>query len=216
MARSPEKPAPERMTAASPRFVLIAITLAGLLVLATGVLLALVYRDNPKGVAGSVLASAIGGPFRLVDQNGKPFTEANLQGKWHLVFFGYTHCPDTCPTTLNELALALDKLGAKKDQVDIVFISVDPERDTPDLLKSYVASFDAPIVALSGSADEVKQATKSFRAYYAKHQPRPDGSYDMDHSAVIYIMDPQGRFTATLTPDTPADRMAERLAKLLS
>lgn len=211
MARPPDKPA-----AASPRFVLIAVTLAGLLILATGVLLALAFRDTPKGVAGSVLGSAIGGPFRLTDQNGKPFTEADLQGKWHLVFFGYTHCPDTCPTTLNELALALDKLGAKKQQVDIVFISVDPERDTPELLKSYVASFDAPIVALTGSPDEVKQATKSFRIYYAKHQPRPDGGYDMDHSAVIYIMDPQGRFTATLTPDASADAMAQRLEKLLS
>jgi len=211
MAQPPNKP-----PAASPRFTLIAVALAGLLILATGVLLALMFRDTPKGVAGSVLGSAIGGPFRLVDHNGKPFTEADLQGKWHLVFFGYTHCPDTCPTTLNELALALDKLGAKKQQVDIVFISVDPERDTPELLKSYVASFDAPIVALTGSTDELKQATKAFRVYYAKHQPRPDGSYDMDHSAVIYIMDPQGRFTATLTPDASADTMAQRLEKLLS
>lgn len=209
-------PPSEKPSGGSPRFVLIAASLAGLLILATGVLLTLAYRDNPKGVAGSVLASAIGGPFRLVDQDGKPFTEANLRGKWHLVFFGYTHCPDTCPTTLNELALALDKLGAKKGRVDIVFISVDPERDTPDLLKSYIASFDAPIVALTGTPDDIKQATKAFRVYYAKHQPRPDGRYDMDHSAVIYIMDPQGRFTATLTPDTPADQMAQRLEKLVS
>jgi len=210
MARSPDKPA-----APSPRFALMAAALAGFLILAAGVLLVLVFRDTPKGVAGGVLASAIGGPFRLVDQNGNAFTEAALQGKWHLVFFGYTHCPDTCPTTLNELALALDKLGAKKRQVDIVFVSVDPERDTPELMKSYVASFDAPIVALTGSADEVKQAAKAFRVFYAKH-PRSDGGYDMDHSAVIYIMDPQGRFTATLTPDIPADAVAQRLEKLLS
>jgi protein SCO1 len=219
MARSPDKPASDKPTATdpggSPRFVLIAAALAGLLILAAGAVLALAFRDNPKGVASSVLASAIGGPFHLVDQNGKPFTEANLQGKWHLVFFGYTHCPDTCPTTLNELALALDKLGAKKRQVDIVFVSVDPERDTPELMKSYVASFDAPIVALTGNADEVREAAKAFRVYYAKH-PRSDGGYDMDHSAVIYIMDPQGRFTATLTPDTPADAMAQRLEKLVS
>jgi len=210
MARSPDK-----LAAGSRRFALIAAALAGLLILATGALLVLALRDVPKGVAGGVLASAVGGPFRLVDQNGKPFTEAQLQGKWHLVFFGYTHCPDTCPTTLNELALALDKLGAKKSQFDIVFVSVDPERDTPELLKSYVASFDAPIVALTGSVDEVKQAAKAYRVYYAKH-PRADGGYDMDHSAVIYIMDPQGRFTATLTPDASADTMAQRLEKLLS
>src|SRR4051794_39197746 len=151
MTGAPQKPA------GPPRLALVAAALAALLVLGSGLLFFLSYRDNPKGAAATLLASAIGGPFQLVDQNGKAFTDADLKGKWHLVFFGYTHCPDTCPTTLNELALALDKLGAKKDQVDIVFISVDPERDTPELLKSYIASFDAPIFALTGSADEVKQ-----------------------------------------------------------
>ena len=219
MARSSEKPArekpaPEKLAAASPRFVLIAITLAGLLVLATGVLLACLSR-HPEGRGRQRVGQRDRRPVPPRRPERQAFTEANLQGKWHLVFFGYTHCPDTCPTTLNELALALDKLGAKKDQVDIVLISVDPERDTPEILKSYVASFDAPIVALTGSPDEVKQAAKAYRVYYAKH-PRADGNYDMDHSAVIYIMDPQGRFTATLTPDAPADTMAQRLEKLLS
>src|ERR1044071_3012162 len=97
MAHSSDRPP------ASPSFALVAATVAGLLVLAAGALLWFGSRDNPKGIAGSVLSAAIGGPFRLVDQNGKPFTEANLRGKWHLVFFGYTHCPDTCPTTLNEI-----------------------------------------------------------------------------------------------------------------
>jgi protein SCO1 len=96
-----------------------------------------------------------------------------------------------------------------------VFITVDPERDTPDVLKSYVQSFDASIIALTGSPAAVAQAAKDYRVYYAKHS-RPDGGYDMDHSAVIYIMDPQGRFTATFTPDATADAMAERLQKLLS
>jgi protein SCO1/2 len=95
-----------------------------------------------------------------------------------------------------------------------VFISVDPERDTPPVLKSYVESFDAPVVALSGTPDEVKQAAADYRVYYAKH-PRDDGGYDMDHSAVIYIMDPQGRFTATFTPDDTPDTMVKRLQKLL-
>ena len=141
--------------------------------------------------------------------------DADLKGKWHLVFFGYTHCPDTCPTTLNELSLALDKLGPRRDRVGIVLISVDPERDTPEILKSYVESFDAPITALTGTPDAVAQAAKSYRVYYAKH-PRPDGGYDMDHSAVIYVMDAEGRFTATFTPDTPADAIVQRLQKLLS
>ncbi len=209
MASTPHKPT------GSPRFMAIAVTLAGLLVLAAGAMLGLALRDNPKGAAGTLLGSAIGGPFHLVDQNGKAFSEADLKGKWHLVFFGYTHCPDTCPTALNEMSLALDRLGKERDAVGIVFISVDPERDTPELLKSYVASFDAPIVALTGSADAVKEAAKAYRVYYAKH-PRAEGGYDMDHSAVIYVMDPEGRFTATFTPDATADDMAARLKKLLS
>jgi len=208
MALSSEK------TSGSPHWVVMAAALAGFLILAAGALLWFGFRDNPRGVAGSVLSAAIGGPFQLVDQNGKAFTAANLQGKWHLLFFGYTHCPDTCPTTLNELALALDKLGKRKDRVGIVFISVDPERDTPEVLKSYVESFDAPIVALTGTPDQIKQVARAYRVYYAKHQ-RSGGEYDMDHSAVIFVMDPQGRFTATLSPDTPADAMAQRLEKLL-
>jgi protein SCO1/2 len=178
-------------------------------------LLVLASRDNPKGAAGTLLASAIGGPFELVDQNGKAFSDADLHGKWHLVFFGYTHCPDTCPTALNEMSLALDRLGKARSEIGVVFISVDPERDTPDVLKSYVAAFDAPIEALTGSAEQVDKAARAYRIYYAKHK-RPDGGYDMDHSAVIYVMDPQGRFTATLTPDSTAAAIAERLQKLLS
>jgi len=209
MAPRPEKPA------GAPRFAAIAVTLAGLLVLAAGGLVSLAFRDNPKGAAGTLLATAIGGPFELVDQNGKRFGDSDLKGKWHLVFFGYTNCPDTCPTALNEMALALDRLGQERDEVSIVFITVDPERDTPEVLKPYVANFDAPIVALTGTAEEVAQAAKAYRVYYAKH-PRPEGGYDMDHSAVIYVMDPQGRFTATFTPDSTPEAIAERLQKLLS
>jgi len=201
--------------AGTRRYALIAVALAALLVLTAGGLIAFVLRDRPQGVAGTMLASVIGGPFQLVDQNGKPFTDADLKGKWHLVFFGYTHCPDACPTALNEMALALDKLGEQRSSVGIVFITVDPERDTPDVLKSYAQSFDAPIEALTGSADDVAKAARAYRVYYARH-PREDGGYDMDHSAVIYVIDPQGRFTATLTPDASADAIAARLEKLLS
>ena len=198
-----------------PRFALVAIAFAGVLVIAAGVLLALALRETPRGAAGTALASAIGGQFQLIDQNGKPFSDANLKGKWHLIFFGYTHCPDACPTALNEMSLALDRLGIKRDEVGVVFITVDPERDTPDVLKSYVQSFDAPIVALTGSPEAVAQAAKAYRVFYAKH-PRADGDYDMDHSAVIYVMNPEGRFTATFTPDSSADAIVQRLQKLIS
>jgi protein SCO1/2 len=197
------------------RFALVAIVFAGVLVIAAGVLLALALRETPRGAAGTALASAIGGQFQLIDQNGKPFSDANLKGKWHLIFFGYTHCPDACPTALNEMSLALDRLGIKRDEVGVVFITVDPERDTPGVLKSYVQSFDAPIVALTGSPEAVAQAAKAYRVFYAKH-PRADGDYDMDHSAVIYVMNPEGRFTATFTPDSSADAIVQRLQKLIS
>jgi len=215
MSSTPPNPPIPPQPAGTPRFLLVAIVLAGLLVIAAGALLVFAYRDGPRGAAGTLLASAIGGPFELIDQNGKPFTDADLKGKWHLVFFGYTHCPDVCPTTLNEVSLALDRLGKKREQVGVVFITVDPERDTPESLKSYVASFDAPVTALSGSPDQVAEAARAYRVYFAKRK-RADGNYDVDHGAVIYVMDPQGRFTATFTPDTTAELMAQRLAKLLS
>ena len=209
MPRNTDKPS------VSPRFAVLALVFAAVLIVAAGALLIVAMRENPKGAAGTMLASAIGGPFQLVDQNGKRVSDADLKGKWQLLFFGYTHCPDACPTALNEIALALDKLGDKRDKVEVVFITVDPERDTPQVLKSYVQSFDASIVALTGSPDQVAQAAKAYRVFYAKH-PRPDGGYEMDHSAVIYVMDPRGRFTATFTPESTADAIAERLQKLLS
>jgi len=188
-----------------PTFLVLATVFAGVLVLVAGVLIALAFRDQGKGAAGSPLAAAIGGPFSLVDQNDKPFTDANLKGKWQLVFFGYTHCPDVCPTTLNDLSLALDQLGDKKSQVGIVFISVDPERDTPAVLKSYVGSFGGPVEALTGSPDAVAQAAKDYKVYYAKH-PRSDGGYDMDHSALIYIMDPPAASPRPSPPTTSPTR----------
>jgi len=197
------------------RFVLVGVLLGGLVILAAGALLSFGLRETPKGAAGTLLASAIGGPFRLVDQNGKTVTDADLKGKWSLIYFGYTHCPDACPTTLNEIAIALDDLGPKRDAVRPVFITVDPERDTPEVLKSYVTSFDAPILALTGTPEAVAQAAKDYRVYYAKH-PEPGGDYSMDHSSVIYVMDPEGRFTATFTPESSPEDIAARLKKLLA
>jgi protein SCO1 len=210
MARNPRGGAP------NPRhFALIAALLAGFLILGAGAFLGLALRDNARGVAGTPLASAIGGPFRLVDQNGKTVTDADLRGKWLLVYFGYTHCPDACPTALNDISIALDELGPKRAEVRPVFITVDPERDTPEALKSYVTSFDAPILALTGTNEEIAQAARGYRVYYAKH-PEPGGDYSMDHSSVIYVMDPEGRFTASFTHESSPEEIAERLKKLLA
>jgi protein SCO1 len=199
----------------SRRFVLAACLLGGLVIMGAGALLALAHRDAPRGAAGTLLASAIGGPFRLVDQNGNTVTDADLKGKWSLVYFGYTHCPDACPTALNDIAIALDQLGPRREAVRSVFITVDPERDTPEVLKEYVTSFDAQILALSGSAEEIARAAKAYRVYYAKH-PEPGGDYSMDHSSVIYVMDPEGRFTASFTHQSTPEEIADRLKKLLA
>jgi protein SCO1 len=198
-----------------PRLLLVAALLAAFIILGSAAFLAVELHDNGKGVAGSVLGNAIGGAFTLVDQNGKTVTNTALEGKWLLVYFGYTHCPDACPTTLNNIALALRDLGKKSDEVRPVFITIDPERDTPQVMKDYVTAFDAPILALTGTVAEVARAAKNYRVYYAKH-PEAGGDYSMDHSSVIYVMDPKGRFTASFTGEDPPAQMAERLKKLLT
>jgi protein SCO1/2 len=197
------------------RFLLVAVLLGGLVVFGGAAFLGLTHRDTPRGAAGTLLANAIGGPFRLVDQNGKTVTDADLKGKWSLIYFGYTHCPDACPTALNDMSIALDELGPRRSAVRPVFITVDPERDTPEVLKSYVTAFDAPIMALTGSPEEIAQAAKGYRVYFAKH-PEAGGDYSMDHSSVIYVMDPEGRFTASFTHQNTPEEIAERLKKLLA
>lgn len=199
----------------SPRFVLVAVAAVGLLILAAGALIGLGLRAGPPGSGGNPLSAAVGGPFHLVDQNGKPFSDADMKGKWQLVYFGYTHCPDACPTALNDMALALDKIGSRRGDVGIVFITVDPARDTQAVLKDYVASFDAPIVALTGTDAEIAQAASAYHVYYAKHAEK-GGGYSMDHSSIIYVMDPQGRFTASFTHENSPEEIAGRLDKLVS
>jgi protein SCO1/2 len=198
-----------------PRLLLAAALLAGFMILGTGALIALELHGGSRGAGATLLSTAIGGPFKLVDQNGNTVTNTDLEGRWLLVYFGYTHCPDACPTALNTIALALSQLGPQKSAVRPVFITVDPARDTPQALKDYVAAFDAPILALTGSDDAVAQAATEYRVYYAKH-PEPGGDYSMDHTSIIYVMDPKGRFTASFTGEDPPELIAGRLKKLLA
>ena len=158
----------------------------------------------------------IGGPFQLVDaRSGKTVTDQDYKGKWLLVYFGYTHCPDACPTALNDLSLALDKLGEKRQAMAPVFITIDPDRDTADVMKDYVASFAPDIVGLTGTTEQIGQAEKAYRVYAAKH-PTKDGGYDMDHSSIIYVMDPSGRFVTNFTHETDPEQMAAKLMSLAS
>jgi protein SCO1 len=155
----------------------------------------------------------IGGPFALTDQNGIMRTEKDYRGKYTLVFFGYTYCPDVCPTTLAVMSAALDKLGARADKLVPLFITVDPKRDTPEKLKSYLGSFDPRFVGLTGEPKDIAAVAKEYRVYYREHPAENGGEYTVDHSGVIYLMDPNGAFVANYSLETSPEAMAADLAK---
>ena len=143
----------------------------------------------------------LGGPFALTDQDGVVRTEKDYRGKYTLVFFGYTYCPDVCPTTLAVMSAALDKLGAQADKIVPLFITVDPKRDTPEKLKSYLASFPR-FVGLTGKDSDIAAVAKEYRVYYREHPPENGGEYTVDHSGVVYLMDPNGAFVANYSLQT--------------
>jgi protein SCO1/2 len=162
-------------------------------------------------------ALTVGGPFSLIDGDGKPVTDQTWRGKYMLVYFGYTYCPDVCPTTLTNVAAALDKLGPKADQLQPLFITVDPQRDTPAVVKQYAAAFSPRLIGLTGSPAQIAAAAKEYRVYYAKHQTGPGPEdYSMDHSSVLYLMGPDGRFIAPVRADEDGPEIAATLTKLMS
>lgn len=140
-------------------------------------------------------SSAIGGPFKLIDQNGKPITENDFKGRPFLVFFGYTHCPDVCPTTLFDVSELMRALGPDADRTAALFITVDPERDTAAVIKDYLSSFDPHLRGATGDRTAIDAAQKAYRVY-AKKIPAERDDYSMDHTALVYLMDKQGRFVA--------------------
>jgi protein SCO1 len=184
----------------------IAAFLAGALAL-----FATVWLTLPNG---ATQPSGVGGPFRLIDQNGRAVTERDFKGEPFLVFFGFTNCPDICPTTLFEMSEVLKRLGPDADKTAALFISVDPERDTPEKLKDYVSSFHPRIFGLTGTLEEIALVEKEYRVY-AKKVPLKDGDYTMDHTAVVYLMDKDGRFVAPFNLKKSADEAAADLRRRL-
>jgi protein SCO1/2 len=171
-------------------------------------------RIGGLGRTVSTGEATIGGPFVLVDQDGKTKTDADFRGKFMLIYFGYSFCPDVCPTTLQEMADAFAKLGSKKSRVVPVFITVDPARDTPHVLKEYLKSFGPEFVGLTGDEKQIAQAARVYRVFIRKH-PLPGGNYSMDHSGVIYLMGPDGRFVTYYEDEIGPDKMAEDMRKRL-
>ncbi len=159
-------------------------------------------------------AAAVGGPFQLEDEDGKAVSDADMKGRPFLVFFGFTHCPDVCPTTLFEISELMRSLGKDADRTAALFITVDPERDTPEKLKDYLSNFDPHVRGLTGDPAAVAAVTKAYRVY-TKKVPLENGDYTMDHTAVVYLMDKNGRFVAPFNMKRTPDEEAAELRRYL-
>jgi len=184
--------------------------LGGLLVVFGAILVIAGRAPSPIGPA----VAAVGGPFHLEDQNGRPVSDADMKGRPFLVFFGFTHCPDVCPTTLFDISQLLKSLGEDADRTGALFITVDPQRDTPAVLKDYLSNFDPHLRGLTGDSAAVEAALKAYRVY-AKKVPLPGDDYTMDHTAVVYLMDKEGRFVAPFNLKRAPQASAEELRRYL-
>lgn len=193
----------------------ICITMA----IAVAVATVITVRDRDSATAAPVTSTgqpSVGGPFQLVDQDGRTVDQTLLDGKWSLVFFGFTYCPDFCPTTLAALDATQKRLGDRADDVQIVFISVDPARDTPQALKDYLSSdgFPAGVIGLTGSETQVKAAADAYRAYYQK--VGEGEGYTMNHSLTVYLMGPDGTFRTALAHDLGPERAAQLIERVMA
>jgi protein SCO1/2 len=163
-------------------------------------------------------ATAIGGSFELVAHTGERVTDADFRGRYLLVAFGYTYCPDVCPLTLQRVSVALAELGADARAVQVVFLTVDPQRDTPEALASYLEAFDPGIIGLTGTAEQVDRAAKAYRVYYARVETEDDvqgDDYLMDHSAILYLMGPDGSYLAHFSPNDAPTEIAKTIRQHL-
>ena len=160
----------------------------------------------------STTPTQIGGPFALTDQNGMRRTDADYRGKYMLIFFGYTYCPDVCPTTLAVISAALNMMGSRADRIVPIFITVDPKRDKPEILKAYLNAFGARWVGLTGEPEEIASVAKAYRVFY-RESPGEGDNYTVDHSGVVYLMKPDGSYLANYSLTNSPDAMAADLTR---
>ena len=198
-----------------PRGLRFAFAAAVLLVVigAGGLAVELLWRPVP--VVAAYLNPAIGGPFALTDSSGRAVTEQTYRGKWLLVFFGYTHCTDACPLALNKIGVAIHLLGADAAELQPLFITIDPARDTPQVMARYLKSFNPRIVGLTGSEARIAAVAREYRVYFSPSQTAAEKDYQVDHSAFIYVVNPEGKFVKVLDPDLSGRALADRLRPLL-
>ena len=175
---------------------------------------AVIFIVTGRSPAPIAMPSAVGGQFKLVDQNDKPITDQDMKGHPFLVFFGFTHCPDVCPSTLFDVSEVFRALGPQAKDVRALFITVDPERDTPAVLKDYLSSFDPRVIGVTGDANAIAAAEKAYRVY-AKKVPLDGGGYTMDHTAIVYLMNKDGRFVTPFNLKRRPQEAAEDLKRYL-
>lgn len=173
----------------------------------------LIWRQSLPQQAESTAFGTIGGPFTLTGTDGKPFASSKLNGRPAAMFFGFTHCPDVCPTTLARLARLRRQLGQGDDALSIVFVSVDPERDTPAELQAYLSLFDTPVVGLTGTPAQVEQVKKQF-GIFSRKVDQPGGGYSVDHTAAVILLDRNGQFVATLSPEEGDEVALDKLKRI--
>ena len=190
------------------------LAMAALAVAAALVGAALVQRLGhvPMGT-GTAL---VGGPFTLINQDGQTVTDKDFSGKYMLIFFGYTYCPDVCPTELQVMTQALVTMGERAASIRPLFITIDPERDTPEVMKSYVENFGGNLIGLTGSAEQIAAVAKAYRVYYKRAGSADASDYLMDHSSIIYLMGPDGRFVKHMAYTTDAAKLASDLKETLT
>ena len=172
--------------------------------------------EGPKFKSTDITGSDFGRELALIGHDGKPRTLADFRGKAVVLFFGYTHCPDICPTTLVDMAEVMKKLGSNAARVQVLFVTVDPERDTPEVLAKYVPAFDPGFLGMSGDAAATKRAAQEFKIFYEKRAGSTPSSYTVDHSAQSYVIDPQGRLRLFVRHERIAQDLAEDLRVLLT
>jgi len=216
---TPEKPAPKPKKSSGGKLLALLI---GIVVVAFVIVLAgteyFEKRGGDAGTSQSDSGPSVGGPFTLVNHKGETVTDKDFLGGYMLVFFGYTYCPDVCPTVLSDIASVMDMLGDEKAaKITPVFISVDPARDTPDHLAEYVTFFHPRTVGLTGTEEQIKAVAREYRVYYRKNDPQGDDPQDylVDHTSIIYLIGPDGKLVTHFSHGTEPRAMAERLGKLL-
>ena len=204
----------------TPSLPIIGVMLASLaaIAVASWVAWSWIAPDAARSGRGGVVQAEmdIGGPFELVDHNGRTVTDETFRGRYLLIYFGYGYCPDVCPTELANIAAALDVLGPKAEHVEPLFITVDPERDTAEFLSEYVVNFHPRLTGLTGTPEQVSAVAKSYKVYYAKANQPGGADYLMDHTGFVYLMGPDGRFLSLFRGQTDPETIAETVSRFMA